>query len=81
MSKTCMSNINMINDHVPNTARKTSAANDYYLVYVYTPDGDIKPALFTEHDIGLALERADDNNQEDVYPLSFIVRLLNWIKG
>lgn len=81
MSKTCTSNINMVNDHVTNTARKTSAANDYYLVYVYTHDGDIKPALFTENDISLAIERADDNNQEDVYPLSFIVRLLNWIKG
>ena len=80
MSKACTSNINMINDRVARTARKTCVESDYYLVYVYTTDGDIKPAVFSEHDISLALERADDT-PEDVYPLSFIVRLLNWIKG
>lgn len=40
------------------------ANSDYYLVYVEAYNGEFWPALFTRHEVAMAISRADRNPED-----------------
>lgn len=68
-----MTNIIHLNSLVENKNKHPWANDKYYLVYVVDDAGSSFPALFTEHEVGVALSRAI-KNPEDSPPKAKISR-------
>ena len=60
------SHINL-NEEVENLERYRTANPSYFPCYVCNTDGTVVPALFTQHEIDLAISRAN-KNLEDLGP-------------
>jgi hypothetical protein len=56
-----------LNEEVENLERYRSANPSYFPCYVKLIDNTVSPALFTKHEISVALERAN-KNLEDLGP-------------
>ena len=54
-----------LDEMVDNKERKFGSVNQYYPVIVIDSEGKLQPALFTENEINVAIERAQ-SNPEDV---------------
>lgn len=61
---------------VKNMKKKPAAADKYNHIRVQFPNGDEKHLLFTDHEIKVALERAD-KNPEDLPKISWIRDLMD----
>jgi hypothetical protein len=70
----------IMSEAVENTARRFGASDRYYPVYVRR-GGEWVPALFTYHELTVAVERATVN-PEDIPPRSHLWRrVLGWFVG
>ena len=49
---------------VENTVRKFGSANDYWVIYIEEPDGEVVPLMLTPREYTLARERAAKNPED-----------------
>jgi hypothetical protein len=76
---------------VPNSRRRTSGAKEYFPVMVVHPQGHVLPALFSAHQLKVAMDRAKEQ-PEDAPTMLLTLRadeplpkwkqtIVDWVKG
>jgi hypothetical protein len=51
-------------EKIVNTDRHFGAQKDYYPIYIEQENGDLTPALFTQSQINVAINRASQNKED-----------------
>jgi hypothetical protein len=71
-----------INKPIENKDRKFGSANVYFLSQIVNSDGNVVYGLFTQHELQVAMKRAE-NNIEDIVPVAvnstIFGRFLTWL--
>lgn len=71
--KSPIASVLFMDEEVSNKDRKFGSTLSYYPSYLVSKSGELKPMLFTRHEIEMALNRAE-KNQEDTDLIEFKLR-------